>query len=77
MAEYQEQQVSEATGGKLAFAWYHAPTVLRWLAVAVVLAGAPIYLAYRPEDYTPLVETLLNVFLFLLAYWIGCKQESA
>ncbi|QDV91804.1 hypothetical protein RAS2_29100 [Phycisphaerae bacterium RAS2] len=53
------------------------PKVFRWVLVLIVLAAAPIYLAKRPDHYTPLVETLLNVLLFLLAYWIGHSQEAA
>lgn len=42
----------------------------------IVLLGAPIYLAKRPQDYTPLVQFLISVFLFLLAYWIGYTKEA-
>lgn len=49
----------------------------RWAAVAVVLIAAPVYLAKNPQDYTPLVQTLHSIFLFLLAYWIGNTKEAA
>jgi len=48
----------------------------RWALAIIVFVGAPIYLGCRPQDYTPLVQILLSLFLFLLAYWIGYRQES-
>lgn len=60
-----------------AYVTYYAPVVFRWLMALVLLVGPPIYLAYRPNDYTPFVEVLLSVLLFLLAYWIGHSQEAA
>jgi hypothetical protein len=50
-------------------------SVFRWILAIIVLAFPPIYLAFRPQDYTPLVETLLGVILFYLAYWIGFTKE--
>jgi hypothetical protein len=49
---------------------------LRVVFAGVVLLGAPIYLLKRPQDYTPLVQFLISVFLFLLAYWIGHTKEA-
>jgi hypothetical protein len=49
--------------------------VFRWILAIFALVFPPIYLAFRPQDYTPLVETILGVFLFLLAYWIGFTKE--
>jgi len=57
--------------------WTYAPTLFRWGLALIVLAAPPIYLGLRPDDYTPLVETVLNVFLFLLAFWIGNSYEAA
>ena len=44
---------------------------------ALLLIGPPVYLGFRPNDYTPLVQVLLSVFLFLLAYWVGYTKEAA
>lgn len=33
-------------------------------------------MAFKPADYTPIVDTMFSVLLFLLAYWIGNKQET-
>lgn len=55
----------------------NGPALLRWSLAALFLIGPPVYLAYRPEHYTPLVEVLLSLMLFLLAYWIGHSQEAA
>jgi hypothetical protein len=58
-------------------ALFNAPVIFRWFLAIVLLVGPPIYLAWRPQDYTPLVEVLFSVLLFLLAYWIGHSQEAA
>jgi hypothetical protein len=52
------------------------PGILRVVFACMVLVGAPIYLLKRPQDYTPLVQFLISVFLFLLAYWIGYTKEA-
>lgn len=44
---------------------------LKYALTLLFLVGAPVYLAVKPEDYTPLVQVLASIFLFLLAYWIG------
>jgi len=48
-----------------------ARTVYKLVLAALLLFGPPIYLAWRPQDYTPIVDTLFSVFLFLLAFWLG------
>jgi len=53
----------------------HGPTIFRWGVALVVVAFPPIYLAYRPTEFTPLVDTMFSVFLFILAYWIGYSGE--
>ncbi|MBN8709879.1 MAG: hypothetical protein BGO12_04525 [Verrucomicrobia bacterium 61-8] len=52
-------------------------TIGPWAAVIVIFIGSPIYLAVRPNDFTPFVQVLLSLFLFVLAYWIGYKAEIA
>lgn len=44
------------------------------LALALII-GPAIYLSKHPLDYTPLVQFLLSVFLFFLAFWIGRDKE--
>lgn len=53
------------------------PSIFRWTLALVALALPPIYLAIHPDQYTPLVDTMFSVFLFLLAYWIGHENELA
>ena len=55
---------------------FNGPMLFRWIAAAVCAFFPPIYLAYYPEQYTPLVDTLFSVFLFLLAFWIGSTRDS-
>jgi hypothetical protein len=50
--------------------------ILRVVLACMFLLGPPIYLAKRPQDYTPLVQVLVSIFLFLLAYWIGYTKEA-
>jgi len=67
---------------------YLTPSVLLWVLkvvlTSVLLIGPPVYLAIKPEHFTPLVDTMLSGFLFLLAFWIGrdldiakAKQEAS
>src|SRR5687767_2458160 len=49
--------------------------LFRWVLAIVLVVFPPIYLAYNPTHWTPLVDSLFSVFLFLLAYWIGTSQE--
>ncbi len=49
----------------------------RWFAVVGIFVAAPVYLAFKPVDYTPIVQVLLSLFLFLLAFWIGYTKEAA
>lgn len=51
------------------------PQIFRWVLAITVLVFPPIYLAYNPSHFTPLVDTMLSVFMFLLAYWIGNNNE--
>jgi biopolymer transport protein ExbD len=55
--------------------WARATTfsllAFKYILAAAFLFGPPIYLAYHPTQYTPVVDTLFSVLLFLLAYWIG------
>lgn len=53
----------------------YGASLARWLVTLAILIGAPIYLAYRPNDYTPFVQILLSLILFCAAYWIGNKKE--
>ena len=55
---------------------FAGPSIFRWLLALAVVSLPPIYLAKNPLQYTPLVDTLFSVFLFLLAYWIGNTNES-
>jgi hypothetical protein len=42
-----------------------------WLIALIVLAGPPLILLKYPDQYTPMVETLLNALLFGLALYLG------
>lgn len=50
-------------------------SMLRWILAALVFVAAPIYLAFRPEEYTPLVQVLISLIFFWLAYQIGMHKE--
>ena len=49
--------------------------IIKWVLVILVFGFSPLYLAYRPQDYTPIVQVLLSIFLFALAYLIGNAAE--
>src|SRR5680860_178179 len=49
--------------------------ILKWILASIILIGSPIYLHKYPSDYTPMVDVMFSVFLFLLAYWIGYSEE--
>jgi len=51
------------------------PTFKYFLMVAFVV-GPPIYLAYKPEHFTPLVDVLFSLFLTFLAYSIGQASQK-
>lgn len=51
-------------------------TAFKYVLAAGFLFGPPIYLAYHPTQYTPVVDTLFSVLLFLLAYWIGRDSDT-
>jgi hypothetical protein len=53
------------------------PAIFHWSLAVVCVAFPPIYLAYNPTHFTPLVDTLFSIFLFILAYWIGTSKDSA
>jgi len=42
-----------------------------WIVAIIVLVGPPILLWKFPNEYTPVVETLLNAILFGLALYLG------
>ncbi len=50
----------------------------KWLVplAVVFFVGPPVYLAFQPSAYTPLLEVMLNLFLFVLAYFFGYTQET-
>ena len=54
----------------------NGPAIFRWSLAIFVVIFPPVYLAYNPLHYTPLVDSLFSVFLFLLAYWIGSIRDS-
>jgi hypothetical protein len=49
--------------------------ILRWSLTLLILIFPPIYLAFKPQDYTPIVQVLFSIFLFLLAFWTGNSNE--
>lgn len=62
---------------KIIWSLFNAGSIFSWSLAILLLGGPPIYLAYRPDHYTPFVEVLLSILLFLLAYWIGHSWEAA
>ncbi len=56
--------------------WINQDNWWKWVLAALIFIGAPIYLANNPNDYTPMVQLLLSLFLFLLAFWIGYTKET-
>lgn len=57
-------------------ALFAGPGLFRWGLVLFASIFPPIYLAFSPDHFTPLVDTLFSVFLFLAAYWIGYSREE-
>ena len=55
---------------------FNGPRAFRWSLAIACVVFPPIYLARNPDHYTPLVDTLFSIFLFLLAYWIGSTRDS-
>lgn len=55
---------------------FNGPRAFRWALAIACVVFPPIYLARNPDHYTPLVDTLFSIFLFLLAYWIGSTRDS-
>lgn len=53
----------------LEFLGKHAMKIALWIATAICLIAPPILLAIYPAQYTPAVETLLNVLLFGVGAW--------
>lgn len=45
--------------------------VYLWLVAILVLVAPPVWLWAQPDQYTPVLETLLNAVLFGLALWLG------
>lgn len=56
--------------------WINNRNWWKWIIAFIIFAVAPIYLAIKPEDFTPIVQVLLSLFLFLLALWIGHSKEN-
>ena len=56
--------------------WINKDNWWKWLIAAIVFVLAPIYLTLRPNDFTPLVQVLFSLFLFLMAFWIGFTKET-
>ena len=56
--------------------WINKDNWWKWLIAAIVFVFAPIYLTHRPNDFTPLVQVLFSLFLFLMAFWIGFTKET-
>lgn len=48
-----------------------------WLIALIVLVGPPLILLNYPDQYTPMVETLLNALLFGLALYLGRLDAAA
>jgi len=49
--------------------------LLRWVLTIIIVVFPPVYLAYKPNDYTPVVQVLFSLFLFMLAFWTGNSAE--
>jgi biopolymer transport protein ExbD len=48
------------------------------VAVSILLLlGPPAYLAWNARAYTPLVDTMFSVLLFLMAFWLGRDVDHA
>lgn len=56
--------------------WINKDNWWKWLIAGLAFIGAPIYLAVRPDDFTPIVQVLFSLFLFLLAFWLGYTKET-
>jgi len=50
--------------------------ILRLVLTAALLVGPPIYLAWFPSHFTPLVDVLFSLFLTFLAYSIGKTSQT-
>src|SRR4051812_18095438 len=46
-------------------------TIFKVAVSILLLLGPPTYLAWNPQAYTPLVDTMFSVMLFLMAFWVG------
>ena len=55
--------------------WINKDNWWKWGIAILVFIGAPIYLALKPADFTPIVQVLFSLFLFLLAFWLGFTKE--
>lgn len=56
--------------------WISKNNWWKWLIALAIFIGSPICLEIKPEDFTPLVQVLLSIFLFILAYFIGYATET-
>jgi hypothetical protein len=77
-----ETPTSEANRLKLYQAYWQVlramatgKAILRVALLLFTVFGPPVYLWKDPAAYTPLVQVLIGVFLFLLAYWMGYEKE--
>jgi len=56
--------------------WINKDNWWKWAIAILVFLCAPIYLALKPEDFTPIVQVLFSLFMFLLAFWLGFTKET-
>lgn len=56
--------------------WINKDNWWKWLIAAIVFLLSPLYIAIKPQDFTPLVQILFSLFLFLMAFWIGVTKET-
>ena len=47
----------------------------KWILAIAIFLGAPIYLSVKPNDYTPFVQVMFSIFLFIMAFILGNKSE--
>lgn len=56
--------------------WINKDNWWKWLIAIITFVVSPIYLGVRPQDFTPLVQVLFSLFIFLMAFWIGFTKET-
>jgi hypothetical protein len=57
--------------------WRLAKQVAFGVGIALLILGPTLFVYFRPDDYTPAVDTLFSVLLTLLAYFFGRELELA